>query len=41
MQLIFETDFRIWPEVKLWLSTPYFLSLKIHQLAKFELGVSA
>jgi hypothetical protein len=41
MRLIFDTDLGIWPEVKLWLSTPYFLSLKISQLAKFELGVSA
>jgi hypothetical protein len=41
MRLIFETDLGIWPEVKLWLSMPYFLSLKISQLAKFELGMSA
>jgi hypothetical protein len=41
MRLIFETEFGIWPEVNLWLSTPYFLSLKIYQFHKFELGVSA
>jgi hypothetical protein len=38
MRLLFETHLGIWPEVKLWLFTPYFLSLKYFQLAKFELG---